>query len=71
MFNKPHQQNTDVNANSVTPVFHQHSAWQKIRVEFMSKTHNNKTRDNNKNIFNGTAKETKTNSLWIVLNYAM
>ena len=26
---------------------------------------------NNKNIFKGTAKKTKTNSLWNVLNYAM
>ena len=29
------------------------------------------SRHNNKNIFKGTAKKTKTNYLWIVLNYAM
>ena len=33
LFNK----NTDVNANSITPVFHQHSAWRKIKVEFIAK----------------------------------
>ena len=34
LFNK----NTDVNANSITPVFYQHSYWRKVKVEFMAKT---------------------------------
>ena len=38
----------------------------------MAKTHNNKTGETILYlIFKGTAKKTKTNSLWIVLNYAI
>ena len=33
-----YDKNMDVNANSITPGFHQRSAWRKMKVEFMAKT---------------------------------